>query len=104
MQANIAKLCYALAKTTINSIKVIVASVQTHATKSRDVGAKTMTKLLNLGRVSVQTYIAELCYAAAKTMTNSINLVVVSVQPRTTVSGDVEVNQSSILAMEHRLS
>ncbi len=104
MQANIAQLCYAAAKTTINSIKVIVASVQTHATKSRDVGAKTMTKLLNSGRVSVQANIAQLCYAAAKTTINPINLFVVSVQPRVTEPDDVKVSQSSILAMEHHLS
>lgn len=88
-------------KTTINLINLVVVSAQTHATMSRDVGAKTMTKLLNLGRVSVKANIAELCYAVAKTTINSIKVVVASGQTNPTSLRNVKMNQSSILAMEH---
>ncbi len=89
-------------KTTINPINLVVVSVQTHATKSRDVRTQTMTKLLNLGRVSVKANIAQLCYAVAKTTTNSIKVVVASVQSNPTSLRNVKMNQSSILAMEHQ--
>ena len=55
MKANIAKLCYAVAKMTINLNSPIVILVQTNATKSRYVGAKTMTKLNNKTIATVET-------------------------------------------------
>lgn len=70
VETNIAKLCYVVAKMTINFNSQIVISVQTNTTKSRYVGAKTMTKLLNLVGVSVKTNIAKLCYVAAKVTSN----------------------------------
>lgn len=84
-------------KTTINLINLVVVSAQTHATMSRDVGAKTMTKLLNLGRVSVKANIAKLCYALAKTMTNSFNVMTGSAQQS-------RINHLPAPSMECRLS
>jgi electron transfer flavoprotein alpha/beta subunit len=55
VKANIAKLCYAVAKTTINLNSPIVISMQTNATESRYVGAKTMTKLNNKTIATVET-------------------------------------------------
>ncbi len=67
-------------KTTINLTNLVVVSVQTHATKSRDVGAKTLTKWLNSGRVSVKANVAKLCYAVAKTTIHSLNIIANSAQ------------------------
>ena len=57
VKANIAKLCYAVAKMTINLNSSIVISVKTNATKSRYVGAKMMTKLNKTPSVSVETHL-----------------------------------------------
>jgi hypothetical protein len=70
-------------KMTINFKSLIDISVQTNATKSRYVVAKTMTKLLNLGEVSVQTNIAKLCYVGAKMTINFKSLIDISVQSHT---------------------
>jgi hypothetical protein len=72
VKANIAKLCYAVAKMTINLNSPIVISVQTNATKSRYVGAKTMTKLLNLVGVSVNTNATTSRYVGTKMHTKLI--------------------------------
>ena len=47
VQANIAQLCYAVAKMTINLMSPIVISVKSNATQSRYVGARTMTHFKN---------------------------------------------------------
>ena len=55
METHIAKLCYVVAKMTINFKSLIGISVQTNATKSRYVEAKTMIKLNNQTIVPVET-------------------------------------------------
>ena len=64
----------------------IIISVQTNATKSRYVGAKTMTKLLSLGGASVKTNIAKLCYVGAKMTINLTSPIVILVQTSATES------------------